>query len=77
MDKAKLFANGRSQAVRLPREFRFPGKTVYIKRLGAGVVLLPETYTWDTLFEGLSSFEPGFRIDRDQPKRAQRRTALK
>jgi antitoxin VapB len=39
--KAKLFANGRSQAVRLPKEFRFPGTEVYIERHGEEVVLRP------------------------------------
>ena len=39
--KAKLFYNGRSQAVRLPKEFRMPGKEVYISRHGNGVVLKP------------------------------------
>jgi len=37
--KAKLFANGRSQAVRLPKEFRFPGAEVFIERRGDDVVL--------------------------------------
>ncbi len=41
MKKAKLFANGRSQAVRLPKEFRFPGTEVYIERHGEKVVLRP------------------------------------
>ena len=38
---AKLFAHGRSQAVRLPKEFRLPGKEVRVRRLGAGVLLEP------------------------------------
>ncbi len=40
-DIAKLFQNGRSQAVRLPREFRFEGDRVRIRRVGAGVLLEP------------------------------------
>jgi antitoxin VapB len=39
--RAKLFANGRSQAVRLPREFRFDGKEVAIRREGTSVILEP------------------------------------
>ncbi|MHB1311869.1 MAG: antitoxin [Gemmatimonadaceae bacterium] len=39
--KAKLFANGRSQAVRLPKEFRFAGAEVYIERRGDAVILTP------------------------------------
>lgn len=38
---AKLFWNGRSQAVRLPKEFRFPGDRVRVSRMGAGVLLEP------------------------------------
>jgi antitoxin VapB len=40
-DIAKLFQNGRSQAVRLPREFRFEGDRVRIRRMGQGVLLEP------------------------------------
>ncbi len=39
--RAKLFQNGRSQAVRLPREFRFPGREVSIRREGDAVILEP------------------------------------
>jgi antitoxin VapB len=38
---AKLFWNGRSQAVRLPKEFRFEGESVRVSRMGAGVLLEP------------------------------------
>lgn len=41
MHTAKLFWRGRSQAVRLPREYRFEGERVRIRRLGAGVILEP------------------------------------
>jgi len=40
-DIAKLFQNGRSQAVRLPREFRFEGDKVRVRRVGKGVLLEP------------------------------------
>jgi antitoxin VapB len=41
MATAKLFQTGRSQAVRLPKEFRCPGKEVRIRRVGTGVLLEP------------------------------------
>jgi len=41
--RAKLFANGRSQAVRLPKEFRMPGTEVLIRRNGAAIILTPVT----------------------------------
>jgi antitoxin VapB len=48
MKTTKLFANGRSQAVRLPQEFRFEGSEVRIRRLGLGVILEPATVTLET-----------------------------
>jgi len=39
MDTAKLFQNGQSQAVRLPKEFRFAGEEVFIKKVGHTVIL--------------------------------------
>jgi antitoxin VapB len=48
MKTAKLFQNGKSQAVRLPKEFRLGGDRVYIKRVGNAIVLLPYDSTWDT-----------------------------
>ncbi len=77
MDTAKLFMTGRSQAVRLPKEYRFEGDEVMIKRVGDAVVLLPRTRGWDSLLESLSMFEPGFRLKREQPALQQERAALK
>ncbi|EHJ48376.1 SpoVT/AbrB domain-containing protein [Solidesulfovibrio carbinoliphilus subsp. oakridgensis] len=67
MQEAKLFINGRSQAVRLPKEFRFEGETVCIKRVGKAVVLLPKLRPFDGLFEALSRFSPDFMEERNQP----------
>lgn len=49
MEKAKLFWNGRSQAVRLPKEFRFEGAEVRIRRHGAAVILEPIASDWTWL----------------------------
>jgi antitoxin VapB len=70
---AKLFKNGDSQAVRLPREFRFAGKEVLIKRVGSAVVLLPMAKSWDTLVKSLDKFPADFLRDREQPGAADRR----
>ncbi len=67
MKTAKLFKNGDSQAVRLPREFRFAGTEVLIKRAGTAVVLLPKTKSWDTLLSSLEQFSDDFMSDRNQP----------
>ena len=77
MDIAKVFMSGRSQAVRLPKEYRFEGSEVLIKRVGDAVVLLPRTHSWDTLFQSLEQFDPGFKLERKQPKAQQRRARLK
>ena len=77
MDTAKVFMSGRSQAVRLPKEYRFDGDEVLIKRVGNAVVLLPRTRSWDTLFQSLEQFEPGFKLGRKQPKAQQKRARLK
>jgi antitoxin VapB len=67
METAKLFQNGKSQAVRLPKEFRFGSDRVYIKRIGEAVVLLPYQTPWSTLIESLSLFSADFMDDRNQP----------
>lgn len=72
---AKLFKNGDSQAVRLPKEFRFAGSDVLIKRAGSAVVLLPRTKSWDTLLSSLGQFSADFMESRAQPD-PQRRESL-
>ena len=67
MQQAKLFQNGQSQAVRLPKEFRFEGDCVAIKRVGRAVVLLPYNEPWETLFDALSEFSSDFMDERNQP----------
>lgn len=71
MDTAKLFSNGRSQAVRLPKEYRFEGEEVWIKRVGNAVVLLPR-HGWQTLFDALDQFESRFELVREQPAQPER-----
>ncbi len=58
---AKIFANGRSQAVRLPQEFRFSGTQVRVSRHGRGVLLEPVASTLDDWFADLDRFpEPSW-----------------
>jgi antitoxin VapB len=68
MRTAKLFRNGRSQAVRLPMEFRFDGEEVLVKRVGSAVVLLPMSSTWDVLLDSLALFSEDFMDGRVQPE---------
>jgi antitoxin VapB len=60
MQTAKLFPNGQSQAVRLPKEFRFEGDRVYIQRVGQAVVLLPYQRSWQVLFDSFDLFTADF-----------------
>ena len=72
MQTAKVFPNGRSQAVRLPKEFRFDSDEVYVARMGSAVVLLPKTDSWNVLFESLDGFSDDFMEERIQPDQQQR-----
>lgn len=76
MKIAKLFKNGESQAVRLPKEFRFDGDEVLIKRSGNAVVLLPKKKSWGALIDSLEQFTSDFMADRDQPTKNDRREPL-
>ena len=66
---AKLFQNGRSQAVRLPREFRFEGDEVRIRQLGDGVLLEPRITDVREWFAQLDRFKSVFmkKASRKQP----------
>jgi len=68
MKFAKLFKNGQSQAVRLPKEFRFDGDEVVIVRRGQAVILLPKNNFWDPLLNALGNFSDDFMSERKQPK---------
>lgn len=72
---AKIFTNGASQAVRLPREFRFDGDQVCIKRLGSAVLLFPKEAAWDLMAETLGQADDDFLADRNQDERSEDRSA--
>jgi antitoxin VapB len=68
MKTAKIFQNGQSQAVRLPKEFRFKDDHVYVKKSGNVVMLIPAKDSWESLFESLDKFSDDFMTKRKQPK---------
>lgn len=72
MKTAKLFQNGQSQAVRLPKEFRFEGSEVFIKKSGNVVLLIPTAHSWDSLLGSLEKFSPDFMSERSQPQQQAR-----
>lgn len=67
MKTAKLFQNGQSQAVRLPKEYRFEGEEVIVRKIGNGVLLLPIKQSWDSMFDSLNKFSDDFMQSRNQP----------
>jgi antitoxin VapB len=62
---AKIFQNGRSQAVRLPAEFRFSTHEVFIERHGDAIVLRPKPDNWDDFFSQPSKVPSDFLSDRN------------
>jgi antitoxin VapB len=72
MQTAKIFINGRSQAVRLPKDFRFAGEDVYIKKVGKMVILIPKDDPWSSLINSLDQFTDDFMESREQPNQTQR-----
>jgi antitoxin VapB len=66
MKTAKVFKHGNSQAVRLPKEFRFDDDEVLIRRSGEGVLLLPRKLTYARVMAAVGRFKG--KIERRQPK---------
>ena len=62
---AKIFMNGRSQAVRLPKEFRFDCDEVYVEKRGDSVILSARALGWDDFFDQASVFGEDFLAERD------------
>ena len=65
---AKVFQNGRSQAIRLPKEYRVDTNEVYIEKIGHSLIIVPkEKRKWDVMRNALNDLED-FGIERNQPK---------
>ena len=60
MDTAKIFNNGGSQAVRLPKNYRFDTSEVYVNQIGNVVMLIPTNDRWQTLLGSLNLFTEDF-----------------
>ena len=61
---AKIFMNGRSQAVRLPKEYRFDTDEVYITKQGKNIIISAKEPTWDEFFDSTPAFDDDFLNDR-------------
>lgn len=74
MSTAKIFQNGCSQAVRLPKEFRLPGKEVKISKQGNKIILEPLESSWEQWFAAFAQFSDDFMENgREQPTQDQER----
>lgn len=68
METAKLFMNGGSQAVRLPKEFSFPNMNeVYIHKCGNKIILEPTKHSWQNLRKGIELLPEDFDFKRSPP----------
>ncbi len=76
MMTAKLFENGRSQAVRLPKECRFSGNEVAVNKIGDIVILIPKENQWSGFLNSLELFSDDFMTDGRQEPLAQDREPL-
>lgn len=76
MNTARLFINGRSQAVRLPKEYRFDDDEVFITKVDDMVILYPRRKGWDLLARGIERFTEDFMAERGQPVEADERESL-
>ena len=56
MMTAKVFENGRSQAVRIPKEYRFNTDEVAINKIGDVVILVPKTNKWSSFIQAIDMF---------------------
>lgn len=66
MKVAKIFENGRSQAVRLPKEYRFHANEVNVNKVGDIIMLIPKKSKWNSLIESLDIFTEDFMVERNQ-----------
>ncbi len=76
MNRAKIFKNGDSQAIRLPKEFRFKGKEVYIRKEGNSVIISSIDDSVDRLWKVLGNLSDDFKIERNQPKTYEKRESI-
>jgi len=76
MNTAKVFQNGGSQAVRLPRDCQFNGVEVGIRKLGDVVLLFPKDKAWEIFEASLHEFSDDFMATRDQGGAAETRQSI-
>ncbi len=68
METVKIFQSGNSQAIRLPKKYRFEGKEALISKVGNAIIIFPQQDGWKSFFADLELFSDDFMIERNQPK---------
>ena len=76
MMTAKVFENGRSQAIRLPKEYRFSSDEVMVNKIGDIVLLLPKKHKWDSFMRAIDMFSDDFMADGRSEDMVQEREEL-
>ena len=76
MMTAKVFENGRSQAVRLPKEYRFDSDEVMISKIGDVVMMFPKENKWESFMKAIDMFSDDFMQDGRTEDFAQEREEL-
>lgn len=76
MMTAKIFENGRSQAVRLPKECRFNTDEVAVNRIGDIVLLMPKTDKWSSFMQAIDMFSDDFMSEEQNSGFEQEREEL-
>lgn len=76
MMTAKVFENGRSQAVRLPKECRFSSEEVLVNKIGDIVLLIPKKSKWDSFMKAIDMFSDDFMADGRESEVIQEREEL-
>ncbi|MBQ9438671.1 MAG: AbrB/MazE/SpoVT family DNA-binding domain-containing protein [Lachnospiraceae bacterium] len=76
MMTAKVFENGRSQAIRLPKECRFSSDEVMVNKIGDIVLLLPKKNKWESFMRAIDMFSEDFMVDGRAENTVQEREEL-
>lgn len=72
LKETKVFMNGSSQAVRIPKDFRFTSGVVYLKKVPGGILMVPKEQRFEAMRESLSEFTGDFLEERSQGKMEKR-----
>ena len=76
MMTAKVFENGRSQAVRLPKEYRFSSDEVMVNKIGDIVILMPKADKWKSFMDAIDMFSSDYMEEGRAPQTIQEREGL-